>query len=72
MTEELSPLRKGDLKAGESLMADFKGKTYPVIFEALAGENRFNCMYMWPYFRSISLHTVTIFLGLVWSLVSST
>ena len=38
-TEQFSPLRKSDLKAGVSLMADFKGKTYPVIFEGFAGED---------------------------------
>ena len=35
--ETFEPLKKNDLRKGASLMADYKGKTYPVIFEAFAG-----------------------------------
>ena len=40
-SESLGPLRKSDLKNGASLMAEYKGKSYPVLFEAFAGE----CVY---------------------------
>ena len=38
-SEDLGPLKKNDLKKGASLMADYKGKSYPVHFEAFAGEH---------------------------------
>ena len=37
-TESLDPLRKADLKKGASLLADYKGKAYPVLFESFAGK----------------------------------
>ena len=37
--ESFEPLKRTDLKAGASLMADVRGKPYPVTFEAFAGEN---------------------------------
>jgi hypothetical protein len=36
-SEIFSTLKKNDLRKGASLMVDYKGKTYPVIFEAFAG-----------------------------------
>ena len=38
MSENCEPIKKSQLRKGASLMADYKGKTYPVIFEAFAGE----------------------------------
>lgn len=37
-TESLDPLRKADLKKGASLLADYKGKAYPVLLESFAGK----------------------------------
>ena len=37
VSENFESLKKNDLQKGASLMADYKGKTYPVIFEAFAG-----------------------------------
>lgn len=39
LTSETSdPLRKTDLKKGASLLAEYKGKSYPVLFESFAGK----------------------------------
>lgn len=65
-TEEFSPVRKCDLKAGASLMADFKGKTYPVIFQAFAGENLLCIAFRSSVQITISLRTVP--LGLLYHL----
>ena len=37
-SENLEPIRKSHLRKGTSLMADYKGKTYPVIFETFTGK----------------------------------
>lgn len=37
-SENCELIKKSQLCKGASLMADYKGKTYPVIFEAFAGE----------------------------------
>ena len=38
-TGTLDPLRKTDLKKGASLLAEYKGKSYPVLFESFAGKH---------------------------------
>ena len=38
-TGTLDPLRKMDLKEGASLLAEYKGKSYPVLFEWFAGKH---------------------------------
>ena len=37
-SENFEPMKKSQLRKGAPLMADYKGKTYPVIFEAFAGK----------------------------------
>ena len=37
-TETSDPLRKTNLKKGASLLAEYKGKSYPVLFESFAGK----------------------------------
>lgn len=44
-TETMEPLRKADFKKGASLLAEYKGKSYPVLFESFAGKHR---VLVWP------------------------
>ena len=37
-SENFEPIKKSQLRKGVPLMADYKGKTYPVIFEAFPGK----------------------------------
>ena len=68
-SENLEPLKKSDLRKGTSLIADYKGKSYPVIFEAFAGKyyTSVNCEHvrkLCGYMLFVYVYTIYFYLNI--------